>query len=106
MGFWALGGMIRLGLVMNRRTRIVSCWLAAMLLAGPLPLSSEAKSYSSGGGGRSYSSSSSHSSSSGGGHSFSSGSSHSPSGGSTRSSSSGGSSGRGSRGGWAVPYID
>ena len=95
--------MIRLAIVMNRRIRIVSCSLAAVLLSGLLLPSSQAKSYSSGGG-HSYSSSSSHSSSSGGGHSygsgshsFSSGSSHSSSGGSTRSSSSGSSSAGGSR---------
>ncbi|MGO8930961.1 MAG: hypothetical protein ACLQU3_29240 [Limisphaerales bacterium] len=73
--------------------RTVICVLAAALLASGLPFSSEAKSYSSGGG-HSYSShrssfGGSNSFSSGSGHSFSSGSSHSSSGGSTHSSSFG-----------------
>src|SRR5437867_9501651 len=85
MGFEPVGGMIQLPLTMSRRTRMLTGYLAALLLAGPLPPRCEAKSYSSGGG---HSYSSSHSSSSGGGHSFSSGS-HSFSSGSSRSSGSG-----------------
>ena len=83
---------------MRRPLRRLNCLLAAGLLAAGLPFTSEAKSYSSGGGhsysshsssfGGSHSSSgSSHSFSSGGGHTFGSGGSH--------GSSAGGSSGSG-----------
>jgi hypothetical protein len=88
--------------------RIVISVLAATLLVGGLPFSSEAKSYSSGGGhsysshsssssgSHSFSSGGSHSSSSGSSHSFSSGGSHSSSGGSTHSPSAGGGTSHGS----------
>ena len=97
------------------------CVLAATLLAIGLPFSSEAKSYSSGGGhsysshssssggshsfssggSHNFSSGSSHNFSSGSGHSFSSGSSHSSSGGSSHSSSFGGGSHSATSGGGA-----
>ncbi len=73
MGFWGIGGTIRLVLLMKRPRRVTTCLLAAALLAFGLPAGSQAKSYSSGGG-RSYSSSGSHSSSHSSSHSASSGS--------------------------------
>ena len=87
MGFSPGGGILLLVPIMKRFLQRMSCVLTAGLLAVGLPFSSEAKSYSSGGG-HSYSS---HSSSFGGSHSFSSGS-HSFSSGGSSSHSSGSSS--------------
>ena len=91
MGLWPTRGMIALAQIVRRSMRTMICFLAVALLAGGLPLHSDAKSYSSGGG-PSYSSHSSsfggsHSFSSGGGHNFGSGGSHSSGAGSSHNSS-------------------
>ena len=84
MGFWPVHGMLRHVPIMTPLMRRINGLLAAALMAFGIALTSEAKSYS-GGGGHSYSS---HSSSFGGSHSFSSGS-HSFSSGSSHSSGGG-----------------
>jgi hypothetical protein len=88
MGFFVRHGILLLVPNMKRFLQRMSCLLTAALLAIGIPFSSEAKSYSSGGG-HSYSS---HSSSFGGSHSFSSGSHSFSSGGSSFHSSGTGSS--------------